>query len=234
MKLHVAFACFVGLISSIYAQAQSSQCLDAAAEPHHQVVYESEEVRVLTLDLPRIASTQSYCYAHPYLFVITGEGRTSRTVEGTATYSHDWHGPEGRFKYKPEKQVIRNESNAPFRAVIVETKREVNYDPSWGNYDLDFFPGDMGEMKPSWTVSSTIANLTGSKVQVAPGDSTMLRGFNRVFVAVTDLKLEKQAEGVQPQTLQMEAKEVRFMPGGSSFRLANISSQPARFILIEF
>ena len=234
MKHRITFACLAGVLLSVFAQAQSSKCLDAADEPHHQVVYESQAVRVLTLDLPRVASTQPYCYAHSYLFVITGEGRTSRTVEGTATYSHDWHSPEGRFMYTPTKQVIRNESITPFRAVIVETMHEINYDPSWGNYDLDFFPGDMGSMKPSWSVSSTIANLTGLKIQVAPGDSTPVRGFNHVLIAVSDLTLEKRAEGVPPETVTLAAKEVRFLPGGSPFRFVNTGSQPARFILVEF
>jgi len=58
----------------------------------------------------------------------TGESKSSNTVEGRATISHDWNGAEARFVYSRVQQVIRN-AMSPYREVIVETLREADYNP---------------------------------------------------------------------------------------------------------
>ncbi|MBV9183516.1 MAG: hypothetical protein JO356_19610 [Acidobacteria bacterium] len=237
MKNPTIFRCVLaGLALSLPALGQSAKCLDASAESHHQVLYESQGARVLLLDLPRIASTQPYCYARPYLFVVTGAGKSSSTPEGSATYSHDWNGPEARFIYTPLKHVLRNESMVPFRAVIVETFHQVDYDPMQGNYDVDLFPSDFGSVKPTWTVSFTRGTIGASKTQLAPGDSTSVVGTNsyHLLIALTEVSLAKESPGGVVEQLQLGTQEVRMLPPGPAFQLSNEASQPARFVMIEF
>src|SRR5689334_12913371 len=120
MKLRSIFlALSTVALLGLMARAQSN-CLDASEESHHRVVFENSRVRVLILDLPRIASTESYCYAHPYVYVVLGEGKSSTTAEGKGTFSHNWASSEARIVYNPEKQVVRNETGLPFRELIVE------------------------------------------------------------------------------------------------------------------
>jgi hypothetical protein len=52
---------------TLSASAQSSSCLDVADEPHHQLLYSNQDVRVFLLELPRLASTEPHCHSHPYL-----------------------------------------------------------------------------------------------------------------------------------------------------------------------
>ena len=56
----------------------------------------------------------------------------------------------------------------------------------------------------------------------------------RLLIALTDLSLEKKARGEIVEQLQLGTQEVRILPPGPTFRLRNITSQPARFIDIEF
>ena len=106
-------------VVSTSAYSQSALCRDAADEPHHRVVLDSAQVRVLILELPRIASTDAFCYAGPYVYIVLGEGRSSITPDGKGTFSRDWRGAEAQIVYQPQKQVIRNESGNTFRELVV-------------------------------------------------------------------------------------------------------------------
>jgi hypothetical protein len=214
--------------------AHAGECLDAADESHHELLYENEDARVLLLELPRIASTQPHCHAHPYLYIVTGESRSSTTPEGKATFSHDWRAGEARFIYSPVKQVIRNESMIPFREVIVETLHTVQYNPLDPSNDRDLFPGDLGSAKPTWTVSFTRGDLTAFKTQLASGDDATFGSSNHVLIAITDVKLQRTKEKAGPDEIELDAQEARILPGGSQLKLANAGPHSATFILIEF
>jgi hypothetical protein len=129
--------------------------------------------------------------------------------------------------------VIRNESINPYRELIVETLHDVQYNPLDGNYDGDLFPSDLGDAKPTWTVSFSRGALTASKTQLAPGAELSIPGTNHVLLALTELEL-KQAGNESAEILQLSAQEVRILPGGSAFKLTNATQRPAKFILVEF
>jgi hypothetical protein len=215
-------------------RAHAADCLDAAGESHHQVLYENSDARVLLLELPRIASTPPYCHTHPYLYVVTGESRSSTTPEGKATFSHDWNAGEARFIYGPAKQVLRNESMIPFREVIVETLHSVQYNPLDRSDDRGLFPGDLGSAKPTWTVAFTRGDLTAYKTQLAPGDDASFGSSNHVLIAITEAKLQRSREKADPDEIQLDAQDAQILSGGSPLKLTNAGSHSATFIVIEF
>jgi hypothetical protein len=231
----VAVLCLLATtISVLPVCAHAGECLDAADESHHQVLFENADARVLLLELPRIASTQPHCHAHPYLYVVTGESRSSTTRDGKATVSHDWRAGEAQFIYSPEKQVIRNESMISFRQVIVETLHSVQYNPLDPSDDRDLFPGDLGSAKPTWTVSFTRGDLAAYKAQLAPGDDATFGNSNHVLIAITDVKLQRSKEQADPDEIELGAQETRILSGGSPLKLTNSGPHSATFILIEF
>jgi hypothetical protein len=221
------------------AHAQTATCLDVADEPHHQLLFQNQDARVFLLELPRLASTQSHCHSHPYVYIVAGPGRSSNTVEGHAAITRDWYGSEARFIYPPMQHEVRNESINPYRELIVETMHGAQYDSLEGNYDGDLFPldpehADPGDFKPTWTVSFTRGALTASKTQLAPGAELSVSSPNHVLLALTDLELRKQGADGSDQAVQLSAQEVKILPGGSEFKLTNSGHQPAKFILVEF
>ena len=125
------------------ATAQSASCVDVADEPHHQLLFQNQDVRVLVLELPRLAATESHCHPRPYLDIIATESKSSNTLEGHAPVTRDWNGPEAHFVYSPMQHVVRNESMTTYRELIVETMHPANYQPFDGAYDTDLFPGDL-------------------------------------------------------------------------------------------
>jgi hypothetical protein len=219
---------------TVRVPTQAATCPDLADEPHHQLLFQNQDARVFLLELPRLASTQSHCHSHPYLYVVAATGRSSNTVEGQGPISRDWNGAEARFIYRPIQHVIRNEAMTPYRELIVETMHGAEYNSWAGNYDGDVLPSDLGDAKPTWTVSFSRGGLTVSKTQLAPGAELPIASPNHVLLALTDLDLQKQVPNRSAEAVQLSAQEVRILPGGSAFKITNAGQRPAKFILVEF
>ncbi len=232
MKLTLVVLTILAALT-VTTQAQTSSCLDIADEPHHQLLYSNQDVRVFQLELPRLASTQPFCHSHSYFYVVPGEGRSSTTPEGQATFSHDWRGGETRFVFSPLKHVIRNESINTYREVVVESLHQIQYHPLDGNYDTDELPGDLGSTKPSWTISAVRGNLAASKTQLAPGADFTPQGASQVLIALTDLDLKRERDGMPAQNVELSAQEVKVLTG-DTIKLTNTGSHPAKFITVEF
>lgn len=81
-SMRVPLAGHLLLIASallVPAQAQTATWLDVADEPHHQLLFQNQDARVFLLELPRLASTQSHCHSHPYLYIVAGPRAGVRT-----------------------------------------------------------------------------------------------------------------------------------------------------------
>jgi hypothetical protein len=229
----ILFAVTLATFFSNRGLAQSAPCRDAAEESHHRVLLESSRIRVLLLELPRIASTDSFCYASSYVYVVLGEGRSSITAEGKGTFSRDWSGSETQLIYEPEKQVIRNESGRTFREIVVELPRVEPYDPLRDSLTSDMFPSDLGTVKPTCTVSFTRGGVKFSKVQLGAGDTFSVGGGRNLLIALTDVRLRNMQAGVS-ESLEIPAQDVSILGSSTPSRLTNESRAPARFILIEY
>jgi len=221
---------FAALTPSAYAQIA---CMDLADEPHHQLLYSNADVRVFLLELPRLASTEPHCHSHAFFYVVPGEGRSSMTPDGQATFSHDWHGGETRFMYAPVQHVVRNEGINPYREVVIEILHRVDYKPLDGAYDADELTGEPGSLKPTWSISTTRGPLAAARTQLAPGADYTPQGAGQVLIAITDLDLKRDREGLPAQKIDLQAQEVLVLTGGT-LRLSNTGAHPARFITVEF
>ena len=230
-KFFVA-ALLSSLMSSVVT-AQSTACRDAAEEPHHRVILETSAFRVLVLELPRIASTDAYCYASPYIYIVLGEGRSSTTADGQGTMSRDWIGSETHLVYQPQKQVVRNESGRILREVIVELPRLEQYDPRYDNAANDMFPSDLGSVKPTWAVSFTKGGVSVSKVQLGAGASMPLNSAGHVLIALNDLSLRRKVSNAAEE-ISSGSQEVNVLPSNRTSELTNVGRGAARFILIEY
>jgi len=236
MKLrNLSITVFSCLLSLTVAQAQTTPCLDAADESHHRVVLETQQMRVLLLELPRIASTEPYCYAHPYIYIVLGEGRSSTTAEGKGAFSYDWYGSETQIVYEPQKQVVRNESGGMFREVIVELRRGAEYDPIYDSASNNLFPLSPGSLKPTWTVSFVRSGIQFFSSQVGAGDSLRLSGAGHLLIALNDLTLQRRKSGERTgEDIEMAPQEVTNLNAGTASNLVNSGHRSARFILIEY
>ena len=209
------------------AYSQSALCRDAAEESHHRVVLESAQIRVLMLELPRVASTESFCYAGPYVHVALGEGRSSMTPEGKGTFSRDWRGAEAQIVHQPQQQVIRNESGNTFRELVVELRRGVEYDAMIDYSAPDMFPPDLGSVKPTWAVAFVAGGVKFSRVQLAAGEAVRINRAQHLLVALNEVTMEQAGT----QAVSLGAQEFTSVNAGT---LMNTGRDTARFILVEY
>lgn len=212
---------------STSAYSQSALCRDAAEESHHRVVLESAQVRILMLELPRIASTESFCYAGPYVYIALGEGRSSITPDGKGTFSRDWRGAEAQIVHQPQQQVIRNESGNTFRELVVELRRGAEYDAMIDYSAPDMFPPDLGSVQPTWAVSFVAGGVKFSRVQLAAGEAIRVNRAQHLLIALNDVTVEQ----VGAQAVSLGAQEFTNVNAGA---LTNAGHDTARFIVIEY
>lgn len=220
-------------LTVLSAASVAQNCPDIADESHHQLLYSNSEVRVFLLELPRLAATDAHCHSHPYFYVVAGEGRTSTTPEGQVTFSHDWRGGETRFILLPAKHTTRNEGINLYREVVVESLRPIQYHPLDGNYDSDELAGDPGSTRPTWTLTTARGPLSVSKTQLAPGADYVPQAPHTVLIALTDLQLKRDREGLPAQSVDMNAQDVQVFSGETA-RITNTGSHTGRFITVEF
>ncbi len=228
-NLSLAVLAVVLAVISVQELRAQSSCLDAADEPHHSVIFKNNAVRILELQLGRLKSTEVHCHSNSYLVVITTE---SRTTDGVS--SHDWTRGEARFIYGPVTQTIRNEEMALHRQIEVETLRTVPAVPYTPFYSIDAFGPDLGDLKPTWSMSFTRGGLTATKTQLATGDSWDVNPPDHILIAVTDLELQKRGSGDEVGKISLDAGDTLILPGGSVSRLTNTNRDKARFVTVEF
>jgi quercetin dioxygenase-like cupin family protein len=75
-----------------------------------------------------------------------------------------------------------------------------------------------------------------SVIELQPGGMIPSHHHNgpHLVVAITDLDLRSDIEGRGPTSSQSKSGEVKWVPGGYTHTLTNISKQPAKFVTVEF
>jgi len=212
------------------ALGQSQPCQDVADDPHYSVVFESNRVRILTLEVRRGETTKAVCNKAPFLSIVTSASKTVTTVIGQAGIRHEWIPGEGRFSYKPTERAVRNDAAEAHRRVEIETFLPIPYDPVATNYDIDFFAGDLSSVKATASTSSSRGALTATRIQLAAGDQWALTGADHALIALSDLALKSDSG----EELTLQQHDVQVLQGGKIKAITNSGRQPVRFVVVDF
>ena len=72
-------------------------------------------------------------------------------------------------------------------------------------------------------------------VQLLGGDAKEIasKGVGALFVAMTDVELQRGLKGEEAKNLKLGKGEVRWLPGGGSATFKNVGKEPARFVLLD-
>jgi len=211
----------------------SPKCLDAADEPHHRVIFENKEVRIFQLELARLQSTSAYCYAGPVLYFVPTESRTTRIATGYAGITHDWMPGEARFVAVPLERTVRNETNVTHREIIVETHRNLEYNPLRGNQDIDEFPAVRDSNQPTGSVDFARGSLSAQKTQLAAGDRIDVGRTDHLLIALDDLHLTTDG-AKKAKDISLNRGDAATIEGGAASKLTNGANAPSKFILVDF
>jgi len=132
---------------------------------------------------------------------------------------------------------LRNSSNSPYRALIVEiaqgddSRNRLN-DPSLAPFTQTVGPGV--DPHASYVTTLTKTSVEISNVQLLGGETTEVHsaGNGALLIATTDLHLLSQQKGANTKELQLSRGDVQWLSGDAP-NFKNLEKTPARFVLLE-
>lgn len=208
--------------------------VEITAEPSHHLALENEYVRVFKVEAAPGASTLMHRHRHDYLFVTLGDSDISNEVEGKTPVELKLSDGETRFVAGNFAHLAKNLSSRPFRNVTIELMQDEKMKESTGNWTETSgersFPG--GHTKILFVKDG--ARITETNLDPGATVPSHHHQGPHLVVAVTDLDLRSDAEGSAPAPVKIGAGDIRWLAGGITHSVTNVSARPARLILVEF
>jgi quercetin dioxygenase-like cupin family protein len=217
-----------------FLAAQTTTEVEITAEPSHHLVLENEYVRVFQVDVAPHASTLLHRHRHDYVVVTFGDARISNEVEGKPPVDVKFTDGDARFSAGNFAHVARNLADQPFRNVTIELMQDekLRQTPS-------YWPEESGEKAFPGGRSKILFVKDGvrvSEVNLEPGAVVPSHHHDgpHLLVAVSDLDVRSDVEGMGPMPGQFKSGDVKWLPGGYTHTLTNVGKSPARFVTVEF
>ena len=217
-----------------FLAAQSATEVEITSEPSHHLAIENEYVRAFKVEVAPQASTLMHQHRHDYVFVTLGDAHISNEVEGKPPADVKLADGDTRFAAGNFAHIAKNLSDQPFRNVTIELMQDekLRQTPS-------HWPEDSGEKTFAGGRSKILFVKDGvrvSEVNLEPGAVVPSHHHNgpHLLVALSDLDLRSDVEGVGPMPGKFKPGDVKWVPGGFTHTLTNVGKSPARLVTVEF
>ena len=217
-----------------FLAAQTATEVEITSEPTHHLALENEFIRVFKVEVAPQASTLTHRHRHDYVFVTLGDAHVSNEVKGKPPVDLKLTDGETHFVPGNFAHVAKNFSDQPFRNVTIELMQDekLRQTPS-------HWPEEGGEKIFTGGRSKILFVKDGvrvSEVNLEPGSVVPSHHHDRphLVVAITDLDLRSDVEGMSPMPGRFKSGDVKWLPGGYTHTLTNVGKSPARFVTVEF
>ncbi len=214
--------------------AQTTTEVEITSEPAHHFALENEYIRVFKVEVAPHASTLMHRHRHDYVFVTLGDAHVANEVEGKPPGDLKLSDGETRFVPGNFAHVARNLSDLPFRNVTIELMQDekLRQTPShWPEESGEkTFPGGRNK------ILFVKDGVRVSEVNLEPGAVVPSHHHDgpHLVVAITDLDLRSDVEGMNPMPGRFKSGDVKWLPGGYTHTVTNVGKSPARFVTVEF
>jgi quercetin dioxygenase-like cupin family protein len=223
------------LFSAIIVSAQAVSEVEITAEPSHHLVFENQYVRVFKVEVAPHAATLMHRHRHDYVYVTLGASSVENDVEGKSPVTIKRQDGETHFLACGYAHVAKNLSDQPFRSLIIEFLQDEaarkTPPPRWDEERaMHVLEGGTQD------VMFVQDGVRATDLQLQPGGVLPKHHHAgpHLAVAITDLDLRSDVEGKGPARIQLKAGEVKWVEGGFTHTVSNISKQNARLITLEF
>src|SRR5271170_7759886 len=205
-----------------FLAAQTTTEVELTAEPSHHLAVDNEYVRVFKVEVAPHASTLMHRHRHDYFFVTIGDAHVSNEVEGKSPVDLKLSDGEARFTAGNFAHIARNLSDQPFRNVTIELMQDEKLRQTPSHWAEDSgektFPGGRSKIlfvKDGVRVSEVDLE-SGATVPSHHHDAPHL------MVAVSDLDIRSDVDGMGPMRGKFKAGDVKWLPGGYTHTLTNV------------
>jgi len=225
------------LLAATLLSAQSPE-VEITAEPHHHLAFENKSVRVFNVEVDPNTETQMHWHRHDYFSVNLGNTEISNAVKDKPPATVKFTDGDTRFASATFAHTVRDLSPQPFRNVTIEILEDATLRSSAAKWDEDrgLAVLDHGTKQILFVKDA----IRATEFELQPGGVIPKHHHAGpvLVVAITDLALEETIEG-QPLTpahpaSHMKSGETKWIPGNLTHTVTNTSSQPAKFVTLEF
>jgi len=217
-----------------FLAAQTTPEVEITAEPSHHLAIENEYIRAFKVEVAPHTATLMHRHRHDYVYVTLGDAHLSNEVEGKPPVEVKLTDGDTRFTPGNFAHIARNLSDQPFRNVTIELVQDdkLRQTPShWAEESGEkTFPG--GRSKILFVkdgVRVTEVNLEPDAVLPSHHHDGP-----HLLVAVTDLDIRSDVDGMGPMPGKFKAGDIKWLPGNYTHTLTNVGKSPARFVTVEF
>lgn len=219
-----------------FLAAQTTTEVEITAEPSHHLAVENEYVRVFKVEVAPHTATLMHRHHHDYVYVTIGDAHISNEVEGKPPVDVKLANGDTRFTAGSFAHIARDLGDQPFCNVTIELMQDEKsrQTPShWAEESGErTFPG--GHSKILFVKDGARV----SEVNLEPGAGAIVTSHHHdgphLLVAISDLDLRSDVDGIGPVPGKFKAGDVKWLPGGYTHTLTNVGSSPARFVTVEF
>ncbi len=223
------------LIAAVTLAAQTPNEVEITNEAHHHLIFQNDQVRVFSVEVAPREATLMHRHRHDYAFVTLGASDVSNEVAGKSPVELKLQDGQTAFLAGNFAHIAHNLAPTPFRNVTIEflqdEKARTAPPPKWDEErGLHILSGGTQEI----LFAKDGARV--SEIELQPGGMIPSHHHNgpHLVVAVTDLDMRSDIEGRGPTPSQLKSGEVKWVPGGYTHTLTNISKQLAKFVTVEF
>ena len=221
------------LIAMLAAYAAAPE-VEITSEPSHHLAIENEYLRVFQVEVAPHAATLMHRHRHDYVFVTLGDSHVSNEVDGKTPVDVKLADGDTRFAPGNFAHIARNLAETPFRNVTIEIMQDEKMRTApfpW--------PEESGEKTFAGGRSKILFVKDGvrvSEVDLEAGATVPSHHHNgpHLLVAVSDLDVRSDVEGMGPMPGKFKAGDVKWLPGGYTHTLTNTGAHAARLVTVEF
>ncbi len=208
--------------------------VEITSEPSHHLAIDNEHVRVFQVEVAPSAATLLHRHRHDYLFVTLGDSHVANEVADKPPVDLKLLDGETRFTPGNFAHVARNLSDRPFRNVTIELMEDDKPRTAPSPWPMEGgdkeFPG--GQIKVLFVRDG--ARVSAIELQPSATVPSHHHDGPHLLVAVSDLDLRSDVDGLGPMPGQFKSGAVKWLPGGYTHTLTNVGKNAARFVTVEF
>jgi quercetin dioxygenase-like cupin family protein len=231
MKHSTFFFC---LIATLLAAQATAPEVEITAEPHHHLTFENKSVRVFNVEVPPHSDTLMHWHRHDYIYVTLGDTELINAVKDKPPVTVKLQDGETRFSPATFAHIARNVTDSPFRNVTIEILEDDSLRNSTAKWDedrgLETFPGGTQQ------ILFVKDGIRVSEFELQPNAVVPKHHHTgpHLLVAVTDLEIRSDVEGMGPMPGHFKSGDSKWLPGNYSHSLTNTGPKPAKFVTLEF
>jgi quercetin dioxygenase-like cupin family protein len=231
-------ALFVCLVATLLAAQATPPEVEITAEPDHHLTFENKSVRVFNVEVPPHAETLMHWHRHDYIYVTLGDADLINAVKDKPPVTVKLQDGETRFSSATFAHIAHNNADRPFRNVTIEILEDESLRNSTTKWDANKNEDRALEILQGGTQQILFVNdgIRATEFELQPGGVVPKHHHTdpHLLVAVTDLEIRSDVEGMGPMPGHFKSGDTKWLPGNYSHTITNTGTKPAKFVTLEF